>query len=91
VVLLLGGAWVAGSSNFASTASSPALSYGQPENYLRAQASDAGACSSALATCPEPFGANTHDFNGDGKSDIVWRDTSGNVSIWLMNGATVSS
>ena len=33
----------------------------------------------------------TGDFNGDGKSDIVWRDTTGNTSIWLMNGATVSS
>jgi hypothetical protein len=30
---------------------------------------------------------NTHDFNGDGKSDIAWRDNSGNVAIWLMNGA----
>ena len=33
----------------------------------------------------------TGDFNGDGKSDIVWRDDSGNTSIWLMNGAAVSS
>ena len=29
---------------------------------------------------------NTHDFNVDGHSDIAWRDTSGNVAIWLMNG-----
>jgi hypothetical protein len=34
---------------------------------------------------------NTHDFNGDGKSDIAWRDTSGNLALWLMNGAQVSS
>jgi len=33
--------------------------------------------------------ANTHDLNGDGKSDIVWRDTSGNLAVWLMNGAQV--
>jgi hypothetical protein len=26
-------------------------------------------------------------FNGDGKSDILWRDTSGNVAVWFMNGA----
>src|SRR6202040_3090429 len=32
-----------------------------------------------------------HDFNGDGKADIVWRDTSGNISMWFMNGAAVSS
>jgi hypothetical protein len=34
-------------------------------------------------------GTISHDFNGDGKSDIVWRDTSGDVAIWLMNGAQV--
>ena len=28
----------------------------------------------------------THDFNGDGMSDIAWRDSSGNIAIWLMNG-----
>ena len=33
----------------------------------------------------------TGDFNGDGKSDIVWRDTAGDAAIWLMNGAAVSS
>ncbi len=32
----------------------------------------------------------TGDFDGDGKSDILWRDTSGNVAIWLMNGAQVT-
>src|SRR5260370_36383431 len=32
---------------------------------------------------------NTDDFNGDGYSDIPWRDTSGNVAIWEMNGTTV--
>jgi hypothetical protein len=31
----------------------------------------------------------TGDFNGDGNSDILWRDTSGNVAIWLMNGSQV--
>jgi hypothetical protein len=35
--------------------------------------------------------AKTHDFNGDGKSDLLWRDSSGNLAAWLMNGATVSS
>ena len=33
----------------------------------------------------------THDFNGNNKSDILWRDTSGNVAIWLMNGGTIAS
>jgi hypothetical protein len=31
---------------------------------------------------------NTHDYNGDGKSDIAWRDGSGNTYIWMMNGAS---
>jgi hypothetical protein len=38
--------------------------------------------------------SGTHDFNGDGKSDIVWRDTSNDASsgalvIWEMNGTQV--
>ena len=33
----------------------------------------------------------TGDYNGDGKSDLLWRDTSGNTAIWFMNGATVLS
>jgi len=28
-----------------------------------------------------------NDFNGDGKSDILWRNqTTGQVYVWLMNG-----
>jgi hypothetical protein len=33
--------------------------------------------------------ANTHDLNGDGISDISWRDTSGNAAVWLMNGSAL--
>jgi hypothetical protein len=33
----------------------------------------------------------THDFNGDGKSDILWRDDGGNIAQWLMNGWTVTA
>ena len=32
---------------------------------------------------------DSHDFNGDGYSDIAWRDTSGDVAIWLMNGTSI--
>ena len=33
----------------------------------------------------------TSDFNGDGKSDILWRDsTTGVVAIWLLNGLQVA-
>jgi hypothetical protein len=32
------------------------------------------------------------DFNGDGKIDILWRDTnSGALSIWFTNGTQVTS
>ncbi len=31
----------------------------------------------------------THDFNGDGMSDIAWRDTAGDTASWLMNAASV--
>jgi hypothetical protein len=31
------------------------------------------------------------DFNGDGKADLVWRDTSGNTAMWFMNGTIVAS
>jgi hypothetical protein len=33
----------------------------------------------------------TGDFNGDGKSDLLWRDNVGNIVIWFMNATTVSS
>jgi hypothetical protein len=35
---------------------------------------------------------SAHDFDGDGKSDVLWRDTSSNVGMWLMgnNGTTIS-
>jgi hypothetical protein len=35
--------------------------------------------------------AGTGDFNGDGMSDILWRSTSGEVAIWLMNGTQLLS
>jgi hypothetical protein len=36
--------------------------------------------------------AQTGDFNGDGKSDILWyHSASGSIGAWLMNGATITS
>jgi hypothetical protein len=32
---------------------------------------------------------DTHDFNSDGKSDVVWNDDAGDVGMWLMNGAQI--
>ena len=31
------------------------------------------------------------DFNGDGMTDLLWRDTSGDTAIWFMNGTQVLS
>jgi hypothetical protein len=31
------------------------------------------------------------DFDADGKADILWRHTAGDVALWLMNGGSVSS
>ena len=35
--------------------------------------------------------AGEGDFNGDGKADILWRNSDGTVAIWLMNGLTQAS
>jgi hypothetical protein len=43
-------------------------------------------------TAPKPKPkTNTHDFNGDGMSDIALHDVRGNTAIWLMNGTAVLS
>jgi hypothetical protein len=60
-------------------------------------ASNSNVLSSLMPTIPDTSLANTlcpaktHDFNGDGKSDLLWRDSSGNLAVWLMNQATVIS
>jgi hypothetical protein len=32
---------------------------------------------------------DTGDFNGDGKSDIVWRNDNGATSVWELDGGHV--
>ncbi|WP_342348079.1 FG-GAP-like repeat-containing protein [uncultured Nitrospira sp.] len=35
---------------------------------------------------------NNHDLNGDGKADLIWRNTkTGEVAGWLLNGASVAA
>ncbi len=34
--------------------------------------------------------AGIGDFNGDNRRDILWRNSSGEVAIWSMNGATIA-
>jgi hypothetical protein len=47
----------------------------------------ASACASATAI-PDATSklTDTHDFNGDGKSGIAWRNSDADVRIFLMNG-----
>jgi Ca2+-binding RTX toxin-like protein len=34
---------------------------------------------------------NTGDFNGDGKTDLLWKNTNtGQMAVWLMDGTTVA-
>ena len=35
--------------------------------------------------------AQTGDYNSDGRSDILWLDSSGNAALWFMNGGTIVS
>src|SRR5438876_1017497 len=40
---------------------------------------------------PAPTPAARADFNGDGKADILWRNSStGENYVWLMNGTTIT-
>ena len=35
--------------------------------------------------------AGIEDLNGDGEADILWRDTTEETSVWLMDGPNISS
>jgi uncharacterized membrane protein len=40
---------------------------------------------------PKCTRAAPNDFNGDGTSDLLWRNANGAAAIWLMNGTTALS
>jgi FG-GAP-like repeat len=44
---------------------------------------------SGAATIPKSIARN--DFNGDYKSDILWRNDNGSIAIWQMNGSSVTA
>ena len=64
----------------------PALVWTQSSNV-----SSTAPCSSAVAVPAASKLVDTHNSNGDGMSDIVWQRRSGNIAVWLMNGAQVVS
>jgi large repetitive protein len=38
-----------------------------------------------------PATTTRNDFNGDRKSDILWRNDNGSIALWQMNGSTVAA
>ena len=73
-----------GSANFKVAS---ATETGASSLYVIANGIASAAASVTVSTlCPA-----THDFNGDGYSDIAWRDTAGDLAIWLMNGTQILS
>jgi hypothetical protein len=62
-----------------------------PSQYPRATDANWGTFITQIAPTSTSRITNSHDYNGDGISDIAWRDGSGNVALWLMNPAMVVS
>jgi hypothetical protein len=61
----------------------PAMVWTQNSN-----SSSTAPCSAGVAVPAASKLVDTHDSNGDGLSDIVWRNGT-SISVWLMNGAQV--
>ena len=47
-------------------------------------------CKGNVPVYTHDFAGNVSTANGQVTSDVLWRDTSGNVGMWLMNGSTIS-
>ncbi len=66
---------------------------GQTYTYTMKACNSTG-CSAQSSLLPQTFTRSVFngDFNGDGKRDVLWRNTdTGEVVIWLMNGKTIAS
>jgi hypothetical protein len=75
-----------GSANFQVAA---ATATGASTLYVVANGiASAGTAVTVATTCPISK-TDTHDFNADGKSDVLWHDTSGDIAIWEMDGTAV--
>ena len=71
-----------------------ATSFTMPQN-LEPGPSKLSVIANGIASAPVSLNmqrslyAKSADFNGDHKSDILWRDVNGTVVIWEMNGGAV--
>ncbi len=76
--------------SYADAGVSPSTRYSYQVTAFDAAGNTSSKSATASATTPVARVAN--DFNGDGKSDILWRNgVTGEDRIWFMNGATVAS
>lgn len=82
-----------GETNNLSFANSPNAKRGTSPAVVFTESSSGSAPSACASATTDASGALTdsHDVNRDGDSDIVWREGAGNLALWLMNGASVSS
>ncbi len=80
-----------GQSGVADFKVASATEIGASSLYVIANGIASAAASVTISTsCPAGLSTtDSHDFNGDGYSDIFWRDNSGNMAIWEMNGGTI--
>ncbi len=78
----------AGSTNFQVAA---ATETGASTLYVVANGIPSAGTPVTVGSSCSAMHVSTHDHNGDGRSDISWRDTSGNTAVWLMSGAQVMS
>jgi FG-GAP-like repeat len=85
---------VAGSNGSFSVTGSHTYSGGTHDTITVTMADDAPGTATAMATTSVTITGGTvvpYDFNGDGKSDLLFQNTNATPQIWLMNGTSVIS
>src|SRR5258708_6468908 len=86
----LSGATLAASASCTFSANVTATSAGLKINSVTVTSTNGGTSGTSSTGVRVSLGPiNAHDFNGDGRSDIVWRQSGGTAAAWLMNGAQV--
>ena len=76
------GALANGSQSFTATATDGAANVSPASSALAVTLVTTGSGASSGSD------TNSSDFNGDGHSDILWQNTSGQAAIWEMNGTS---